>query len=63
MNILTTVFLKLDREKMYYPNAVLATKSIGNYYRSPDQGDSLEFAIDYRTPLPKIEKLKDQIRQ
>uniref|UniRef100_A0A803LYM7 Mechanosensitive ion channel MscS domain-containing protein n=1 Tax=Chenopodium quinoa TaxID=63459 RepID=A0A803LYM7_CHEQI len=63
MNILTTVFLKLDREKVYYPNALLSTKSIGNYYRSPDQGDTLEFAIDYRTPLPKIAELKERIKQ
>ncbi|XP_057516488.1 mechanosensitive ion channel protein 10-like [Amaranthus tricolor] len=63
MNILTTVFLKIDKEKVYYPNAVLATKAIGNYYRSPDQGDSLEFGIDYKTPLPKIGELKERIKQ
>ncbi|KAL2937977.1 Mechanosensitive ion channel protein 10 [Bienertia sinuspersici] len=62
MNILTTVFLKFDNEKIYYPNAVLATKSIGNYYRSPDQGDCVEFAIDYATSPPKIAKLKEQIK-
>ncbi|KAJ8442818.1 hypothetical protein Cgig2_016284 [Carnegiea gigantea] len=63
MNILTTVFLKIDKEKVYYPNSVLATKAIGNYYRSPDQGDSLEFAIDYTTPMSTIAKLKDRIKQ
>ncbi|XP_010669339.2 mechanosensitive ion channel protein 10 [Beta vulgaris subsp. vulgaris] len=63
MNILTTVFLKLDKEKLYYPNSVLSTKAIGNYYRSPDQGDSLEFGIDYTTPLPKIAKLKEHIKE
>ena len=63
MNILTTIFLKIDKEKVYYPNSVLATKAIGNYYRSPDQGDSLEFAIDYETPLSTIAKLKDRIKQ
>ncbi|KNA25258.1 hypothetical protein SOVF_008140 [Spinacia oleracea] len=62
MNILTTVFLKLDKEKVYYPNAVLATKSIGNYYRSPDQTDTMDFSIDYRTPLPKIAELKERIK-
>ncbi|KAK8277643.1 hypothetical protein V6Z12_D10G284700 [Gossypium hirsutum] len=41
MNILTTVFLKLDNEKVYYPNSVLATKPISNSYRSPDIGQSL----------------------
>ncbi|KAL9230491.1 hypothetical protein vseg_005833 [Gypsophila vaccaria] len=62
MNILTTVFLKVDKEKVYYPNSVLATKAIGNYYRSPDQGDTLEFAIDYRTSLEKIKQLKESIK-
>ncbi|KAH9607448.1 hypothetical protein KSS87_019345 [Heliosperma pusillum] len=63
MNILTTVFLKADNEKVYYPNSVLSTKPISNFYRSPDQGDSLEFGIDYRTPLPKIAQLKERIKQ
>ncbi|XP_074281855.1 mechanosensitive ion channel protein 10-like [Silene latifolia] len=63
MNILTTVFLKADNEKVYYPNSVLSTKPISNFYRSPDQGDALEFAIDYRTPLPKIAQLKERIKQ
>ncbi|CAA2957238.1 mechanosensitive ion channel 10-like [Olea europaea subsp. europaea] len=40
MNLLTTVFLKFDNEKTYYPNSVLATKPISNFYRSPDMGDS-----------------------
>ncbi|KAL9230490.1 hypothetical protein vseg_005832 [Gypsophila vaccaria] len=63
MNIWNTVFLRPDNEKVYYPNSVLATKAIGNFYRSPDQGDGIEFAIDYRTPLPKIAQLKERIQQ
>lgn len=63
MNILNTIFLKIDKEKVYYPNSVLATKAIGNYCRSPDQGDSLEFGIDYKTPLPKIAELKERIKR
>ncbi|KAK9741578.1 hypothetical protein RND81_03G114600 [Saponaria officinalis] len=62
MNILTTVFLKSDNEKVCYPNSILATKAIGNFYRSPDQGDGIEFGIDYRTPLPKIAQLKERIK-
>ncbi|KAG9132600.1 hypothetical protein Leryth_023062 [Lithospermum erythrorhizon] len=62
MNILTTVFLKFDNEKIYYPNSVLATKPISNYYRSPDMGDSVEFSIDFRTPMEKIGALKDKIK-
>ncbi|KAL6215258.1 hypothetical protein ACLB2K_014689 [Fragaria x ananassa] len=39
MNILTTVFLKLNQEKVYYPNSVLSTKPISNCYRSSNMGD------------------------
>ncbi|KAI3454174.1 hypothetical protein Pfo_010837 [Paulownia fortunei] len=63
MNILTTVFLKFDNEKIYYPNSVLATKPISNFYRSPDMGDSLEFCIDFKTPLEKIGTLKEKIKK
>lgn len=62
MNILTTVFLKFDKEKIYYPNSVLATKPISNFNRSPDMGDSLEFCIDFKTPLEKIASLKVEIK-
>lgn len=61
MNILTTVFLRFDNEKIYYPNSVLATKAISNFYRSPDMGDSLEFSIDFMTPVEKIGDLKEKI--
>lgn len=63
MNILTTVFLKLDNEKVYYPNSVLATKPISNYYRSPDMGDSIEFAIDFMTPVERIGAMKEKIKR
>ncbi|KAK6119681.1 hypothetical protein DH2020_046570 [Rehmannia glutinosa] len=63
MNILTTVFLRFDNEKIYYPNSVLATKPISNFYRSPDMGDSLEFSIDFKTPLEKIGALKEKIKK
>ena len=63
MNILTTVFLKLNNEKVYYPNSVLSTKPISNYYRSSDMGDSLEFSIDFLTPVEKIGQLKDKIKK
>ncbi|XP_073525322.1 uncharacterized protein [Phyllobates terribilis] len=63
MNILTTVMLKPDKEKVYYPNSVLATKPISNFYRSPEsQGDTVEFCIDFMTPLAKIGELKDRIK-
>uniref|UniRef100_A0A0A0L0V0 Mechanosensitive ion channel MscS domain-containing protein n=1 Tax=Cucumis sativus TaxID=3659 RepID=A0A0A0L0V0_CUCSA len=63
MNILTTVFLKLNNEKVYYPNSVLATKPITNYYRSPDMGDTIEFSISFTTPLEKIGVMKEKIKR
>ncbi|CAN6872017.1 unnamed protein product, partial [Brassica oleracea] len=41
IDLLTTKFLKLDNEKVFYPNATLISKPISNYYRSPDMGDPL----------------------
>lgn len=63
MNILTTVFLRFDNEKIYYPNSVLSTKPISNFYRSPDMSDSLEFDIDFATPFEKIGLLKEKIKK
>ncbi|KAD2394120.1 hypothetical protein R6Q59_013144 [Mikania micrantha] len=63
MNILTTVFLRYDNEKIYYPNSVLSTKPISNFYRSPDMGDNVEFYIDFATPIEKIGLLKDKIKK
>lgn len=63
MNILTTVFLKLSNEKVYYPNSVLATKPITNYYRSPDMGDTVDFSIAFTTPLEKIGLMKEKIKR
>ncbi|MCD7458639.1 hypothetical protein HAX54_038789 [Datura stramonium] len=63
MNILTTVFLRFDNEKIFYPNSVLAIKPISNFYRSPDMGDSFEFSVDYRTPVEKIGTLKEKIKK
>ncbi|XP_047324163.1 mechanosensitive ion channel protein 10-like [Impatiens glandulifera] len=62
MNILNTVFLRFDNEKIYYPNSVLAMKPISNFYRSPDMGDSMEFSIDFKTPLEKIGAMKERIK-
>ncbi|XP_031497075.1 mechanosensitive ion channel protein 10 isoform X2 [Nymphaea colorata] len=62
MNILNTVFLRYDNEKIYYPNAVLITKPISNFYRSPDMGDSVEFSIDVSTPVETLGALKARIQ-
>ncbi|MCO5581747.1 hypothetical protein L7F22_035636 [Adiantum nelumboides] len=50
-------------EKLYYPNSLLCTKPISNYYRSPDMWDSIEFQIHMRTPLEKIAELKDRLQK
>ncbi|XP_020270398.1 mechanosensitive ion channel protein 10-like isoform X2 [Asparagus officinalis] len=62
MNILTTVFLKFDNEKIYYPNSVLATKPISNFYRSPDMSDAVEFSVDISTSVESIGALKSMIK-
>ncbi|KAF9617439.1 hypothetical protein IFM89_036400 [Coptis chinensis] len=62
MNILTTVFLRYDNEKIYYPNSVLATKAISNFYRSPDMGDTVEFCVDVSTSVESIGALKAKIK-
>ncbi|EEF42472.1 conserved hypothetical protein [Ricinus communis] len=62
MNILTTVFLRYDMEKIYYPNSLLLTKPISNFYRSPEMGDGIDFAIDLSTPMDTIVALKKAIQ-
>ncbi|GMY36393.1 mechanosensitive ion channel protein 10-like [Fagus crenata] len=62
MNILTTVFLRYDNEKIFYPNSVLSTKPISNFYRSPEMSDSVEFAVDVATSTESIGALKARIK-
>lgn len=61
MNILTTIFLRYDNQKIIYPNSILATKFISNYYRSPDMGDAIDFCIHISTPVEKIATMKERI--
>jgi len=61
MNILTTVFLRYDNQKIMYPNSVLATKPISNYYRSPDMGDAIDFFVHISTPVEKLGMMKERI--
>ncbi|XP_022140879.1 mechanosensitive ion channel protein 6-like isoform X2 [Momordica charantia] len=61
MRILTTVFLRYDNQKITYPNSVLATKAIGNYYRSPDMGEGVDFYVHISTPSKKVSLIKEQI--
>lgn len=62
MNILTTIFLRYDNEKIFYPNSVLATKPISNFFRSPEMGDSVEFTVDFSTSMETIAALKSRIK-
>ncbi|KAL9238121.1 hypothetical protein vseg_012591 [Gypsophila vaccaria] len=61
LNILTTVFLRYDNQKIIYPNSVLATKAISNYYRSPDMGDAIDFCVHISTPVEKLSLMKERI--
>lgn len=61
MNILTTIFLRHDNQKITYPNSVLATKPIGNFYRSPDMGEVIDFCVHISTPMEKISTMKERI--
>ncbi|GAB4838583.1 Mechanosensitive ion channel protein 6 [Ancistrocladus abbreviatus] len=61
MNILTTIFLRYDNSKVVYPNSILLTKPINNYYRSPDMGDAIEFHFHILTPPEKIAIIKQKI--
>ncbi|TKW20400.1 hypothetical protein SEVIR_4G085400v4 [Setaria viridis] len=62
MNILTTVLLKNDNEKVYYPNSVLSTKPISNFYRSPNMYDTIDFAIHVSTSVESIGALRSKIK-
>jgi small-conductance mechanosensitive channel len=62
MNILTTVFLRYHDEKIFYPNLVLSTKPISNFYRSPKMSDSVEFSVDAATLIESIGALKARIK-
>ncbi|XP_056166920.1 mechanosensitive ion channel protein 10-like isoform X1 [Syzygium oleosum] len=62
MNILTTIFLRYDGEKIFYPNSVLATKPISNFYRSPEMSDVVEFTVDFSASVEKIGDLKSRIK-
>ncbi|GMJ08096.1 MscS-like 8 [Hibiscus trionum] len=61
MNILTTVFLRYDNLKMVFPNSVLSSTPIGNFYRSPDMVDLIEFMVHIATPVEKIALVKQRI--
>ncbi|KAG6491773.1 hypothetical protein ZIOFF_046711 [Zingiber officinale] len=61
MNILTTIFLRFDNLKVTYLSTVLATMPLGNFYRSPDMGESIDFCIHVATPVEKIAIIRERI--
>ncbi|PWZ46407.1 Mechanosensitive ion channel protein 8 [Zea mays] len=61
MNIMTTIFLRYDNLKVYYPNSQLAQLPIMNYYRSPDMGDSVDFSVHVATPVEKLSLMKERL--
>uniref|UniRef100_A0ACD5YEJ7 Uncharacterized protein n=1 Tax=Avena sativa TaxID=4498 RepID=A0ACD5YEJ7_AVESA len=61
MNIMTTIFLRYDNLKVYYPNSKLATLPIMNYYRSPDMGDAVDFSVNVATPPEKLALMKERL--
>ncbi|KAK9070855.1 hypothetical protein SSX86_009423 [Deinandra increscens subsp. villosa] len=62
MNIMNTIFLRgSDNQKIYFPNNTLAMRSIGNFYRSPDMADTIDFLIHVGTPAEKISLIKQRI--
>ena len=63
MNIMTTIFLRYDNLKVYYPNSQLAQLPIMNYYRSPDMGDAVDFAVHVATPVEKLTLMKERLMQ
>lgn len=63
MNIMTTIFLRYDNLKVYYPNSQLAVLPIMNYYRSPDMGDAVDFSVHVATPVEKLALMKERLLQ
>jgi hypothetical protein len=58
---MTTVFLRYDNLKIYYPNNVLGTKPIMNFNRSPDMGEGIDLSVHVATPVEKLALLKERI--
>eukprot|EP00898_Chlorokybus_atmophyticus_P001837 jgi/Chlat1/2654/Chrsp178S02508 len=59
----STVFLKSDGEKVYYPNAALLLKPISNLNRSAHQWDEATFTIDAHTRPEALEALHAKVAE
>ncbi|GLU10103.1 hypothetical protein SLE2022_269260 [Rubroshorea leprosula] len=64
ITLLTTVFCKNGKDKIFYPNSVLTTLPIKNFYRGVIDIDySVEFVIDNSITKQQIEKLESQMKE
>ncbi|CAI0439269.1 unnamed protein product [Linum tenue] len=52
----------VDGVQIYYPNSVLLTKPISNFYRSPEMSDAVNFSVDISTSMDTIHALKKAIQ-
>ncbi|CAN1240194.1 Mechanosensitive ion channel protein 10 [Linum grandiflorum] len=52
----------VDGVQIYYPNSILLTKPISNFYRSPEMSDTVEFSVDISTPMDTINSLRKVIQ-
>ena len=63
LNSFIVLLLRPINEKIYYPNSILTQKTLINYYRSPDMGDSIDFQIHMKTPVEKLGILKERMQR
>ncbi|GKV53217.1 hypothetical protein SLEP1_g59753, partial [Rubroshorea leprosula] len=61
IGIFNTIFLGHDNETIIIPNSALASKTIHNFYVSPDMGDEIEFCVPIATPEEKIKSMEEEI--
>lgn len=61
MKILTTVFIRFDHEKIYYPNAQLLTKPISNQSRRTNMSEKIQFSIGVSTLEKDVDKLRKDV--
>ncbi|KAG6488112.1 hypothetical protein ZIOFF_056870 [Zingiber officinale] len=56
-----SIDFRFDNLKVTYLNTVLATMPLGNFYRSPNMGESIDFCIHVATPVEKIAIMRERI--
>ncbi|KAI8912735.1 Mechanosensitive ion channel-domain-containing protein, partial [Gorgonomyces haynaldii] len=61
LNLLTTVLIRSDGQKVYAPNNQLATKFIHNIRRSAAMAEAIEFQVSVDTPDDKLHLLEKKL--